>query len=65
MEKYDFWILIGLCFNFFGALMIALFSEHGTSKLWKYRWLRILSYFIFIIGFGIQISVILSKYISI
>lgn len=63
MEEYDLLILIGLSLNFFGALMIALFSTHGISKLWKYEKCRIAGYILFIIGFGVQICGILSKYI--
>jgi len=62
METHDLLILIGLIFNFFGALMIALFSTHGTSTLWNYEVLRKAGYIIFVIGFVIQIFAILSKY---
>jgi len=62
METHDLLILIGLIFNFFGALMIALFSTHGTSTLWRYKLCRKAGYIIFIVGFVIQIFAILFKY---
>lgn len=47
----DFVSLCGLCLNIIGAICIALFSEHGTSTLWKYKKGKAIGYFLFVFGF--------------
>lgn len=64
MATHDVFIVLGLIFNFLGALLIAIFSTHGTSTLWRYKVLRKAGYIIFVMGFVIQIFAILSKYMG-
>jgi hypothetical protein len=58
----DLLTLIGLGLNFIGALMIAKYTQHGTSPDWQNIKARKGGYFLFVFGFVVQMLAIMAKY---